>query len=245
MRILALALLLAAAPAFAAQPVALRAAPTDADGVVTLGDLFEGAGPAASVVLGKATAEGGAVLDAGRVQAQARAAGLSWPNAAGMRRIIVRPAGAAAPAALQTAATQAAAAEALVYVRSLRAGDVIGADDVAYGPVNYTPAEAPDDAEAVIGLAARRPVRAGTPVNTRDLGPARVIAKDDTVNVRFRSDGVSLSLQGKALTAAAVGESVRVQNLQSKTVIEAVAAGPGLALVGREAEALKTRLAAR
>ncbi len=244
MRLLPLALLFVAAPALAAQPVALRPAPTDADGVVTLGDLFDGAGPAASVVVAKASAEGGVVLDAGRVQAQARAAGLSWPNAAGLRRIIVRPA-AAATAAPTGGHGSAAAAEALVYTRSLKAGDVIGADDVAWGPVSYAAADGPEDAATVIGLAARKPVRSGTPVNTRDLGPARVIAKDDTVNVRFRSEGVSLSLQGKALTAAAVGEPVRVQNPQSKTIIEAVAAGPGLALVGREAEALKTRLAAR
>jgi hypothetical protein len=39
---------------------------------------------------------------------------------------------------------------------------------------------------------------------------------------------------------------VRVLNLQSKSVIEAVAAGPGVAVVGRDAEALKTpRLAQR
>jgi flagella basal body P-ring formation protein FlgA len=53
-------------------------------------------------------------------------------------------------------------------------------------------------------------------------------------------------LQGKALTSAAQGESLRVLNLQSKTVIEAVAAGPGLAVVGRDAGALTTaRLAVR
>jgi flagella basal body P-ring formation protein FlgA len=226
------------APALAAQPVALRPAPVDADGAITLGELFEGAGEAGAVVV--ARADGGAVLDAGRVQAAARAAGLSWPNAAGLRRIIVRAA--ASDASL---AARPADAEALVYVRSLKAGEVVGADDVAWAPVAYAPADAPQDAEAVIGLAARKPVRAGTAVAAADLGAARVVARDDTISVRFRSAGVSLALQGKALNAAAVGEPVRVLNPQSKIVIEAVAAGPGLAVVGGEADALKTRLASR
>ncbi|PXA83727.1 flagella basal body P-ring formation protein FlgA, partial [Caulobacter sp. D4A] len=42
----AAALLIAAPAAFAGQPVDLRNDTTDADGVVTLGELFEGAGSA-------------------------------------------------------------------------------------------------------------------------------------------------------------------------------------------------------
>ncbi|MDP8916884.1 MAG: flagella basal body P-ring formation protein FlgA, partial [Pseudomonadota bacterium] len=73
----------------------------------------------------------------------------------------------------------------------------------------------------------------------RDLGVARVIAKDDAVSVHYRQGGITLALKGKALSAAAVGETVRVLNPQSKAVIEAVAAAPGLAVVGAQAEALK------
>jgi len=238
-----LCLLALAAPALAAQTVALRAAPTDGDGVITLGDLFEGAGEASATVVAPGPKGGSAVvLDAARVQAAARAAGLSWPNASGMRRIAVR-AGAGAEAGGRSAA---GAAEALVYVRSLRAGEVVGPEDVAWAPVASAPADAPAEVEAVIGLAARKPLRAGAAVAARDLSAALVIKRDDSVLVRFRAGGVALSLQGKALGAAAEGQPVRVQNLQSKAVIEAVAAGPGLAVVGQDAEALKTaRLAQR
>jgi flagella basal body P-ring formation protein FlgA len=235
-----LLVLMLAGPVFAAQPVALRAAPTDGDGVITLGDLFEGAGEASSVVIAPGSKDGGAVvLEAARVQAAARAAGLSWPNASGLRRIAVRS-GADGPAARK------GATEALVYVRSLRAGEVITAEDVAWAPVASAPADAPEDADAVIGLAAKKPLRAGSAVGARDLHAALVIRKDEMVLVRFRAGGVSLSLQGKALGPAAEGQPVRVLNLQSKSVIEAIAAGPGVAVVGREAEALKTpRLAQR
>ena len=57
--------------------------------------------------------------------------------------------------------------------------------------------------------------------------------------VIFRDDGMVLSLQGRALGDAAVGEAVQVLNLGSKKTVEAVASGPGRALVGPEADAIR------
>jgi flagella basal body P-ring formation protein FlgA len=136
------------------------------------------------------------VLDAGRVQAVARAAGLSWPNATGMRRITVRAGEAEAPAG---AAAAAEGAEVLVYARSLKAGEVITAEDLTWSKVaaGRAPADAPDDADAIIGLAAKKPLRAGAPAAARDLAAAKVIAKDETVSVQFRSGGVSLCCRAR------------------------------------------------
>ena len=61
-----------AGAAVAAQPVALKPEPVDADGVVTLGDLFDGAGAASATVIAPDPKAGAAVvLDAARVQAAA------------------------------------------------------------------------------------------------------------------------------------------------------------------------------
>lgn len=224
-----------AGAASAAAPVALKPLPVDTDGTVTLGDLFEGAGAASSAVVAPGPKPGGSVvLEAARVQAAARAAGLQWANPSGLRRIAVR----SAETTAGPAGPVAASAEALTYARSLNAGEVLSADDLTWAAVR-APADAPRDADAAIGMAVRKPVRAGTAVSGRDLSQARVIAKDDAVSVHYRSGRISLSLQGKALGAAALGETVRVLNPQSKTVVEAVAAGPGLAVVGPQAEALK------
>jgi flagellar basal body P-ring formation protein FlgA len=227
-------------PAHAGAPVELRADPVDADGQVTLGDLFEGAGPASSVLVAPGP-QGSAsvVLDAGRVQAAARQAGLEWANAAGVRRLVVRAGSVPSPSAAPRPAG-AAAVEALVYVRSLAAGAVVTADDVTYAPVqaHQLPADAVE-AEAAIGKAARRPVRAGAAVAARDLSSPRVIARDEVISVAYDVGGVKLVLQGKALAAAAVGEPVQVKNLQSGKIIQAVATGPGAAVVGPEAERLK------
>ena len=67
---------------------------------MTLGDLFDGAGDQANVVVATGKAGLGMVLDAGRVQMFARAYGLDWDNANGVRRLIIR-AGAVRAEALQ------------------------------------------------------------------------------------------------------------------------------------------------
>ncbi|HWQ86986.1 flagella basal body P-ring formation protein FlgA [Brevundimonas sp.] len=98
--ILAAALLLAG-PALAG-PVTLKANPVDSDGRVTLGDLFDGAGPASGVVIG-ARSGPSVVFEAGQLQSLARQSGLDWANPTGLRRVVVRNA-AVAPAAASVAA---------------------------------------------------------------------------------------------------------------------------------------------
>ncbi len=237
---------LSASAVLAGAPVTLKHAPIDTDGTVTLAELFEGTNSAAVVSSGPKGA-GSVVLDASRVQAAARAAGLSWANPAGVRRIVVRGSAAvAAPAPVasvsaQPGVAQSGATEVLTYARSLNAGAVVTADDLVWAVVARAPQDAPADAEDAIGQAVRKPVRAGTAVSARDLATPRVIAKNDTVSVQYRAGRINLTLQGKALTPAALGETVRILNPGSKTVVEAVAAGPGLAVVGPQAEALKLR----
>jgi len=227
--LLTLALAAVAAPALAGQQVALKPEPTDSDGVVTLGDLFEGAGDkAATPVASKPGAS--VVLDAGAVQAAARRAGLDWANAEGYRRIIVRSAAATA------APTAKGNVEVLTYARSLNAGEVVGPQDLVWGKAAAAPADAVRDAGAAIGMAARRPLRAGAVAMTRDLSPAQVIKAGDMVTVTWQDGGVSLALQGKAVANAALGEAFAVQNPASKKIVQAVATGPGQALIGPAAD---------
>lgn len=106
------ALILCAVCAFAlvgpalAGPVTLRANPVDEDGQVTLGDIFDGAGGAANVVVGR-RAGPSIVFEAAQLQGMARQAGLDWANPTGLRRVVVRHA-AAAPVATAPEAVAAA-----------------------------------------------------------------------------------------------------------------------------------------
>lgn len=90
-----------------AGPVTLRVNPVDDDGQVTLGDIFDGAGGAANVVVGRRSGPS-VVFEAAQLQGLARQAGLEWANPTGLRRVVVRSA-AAAPGAFAPEAVQVAA----------------------------------------------------------------------------------------------------------------------------------------
>jgi flagella basal body P-ring formation protein FlgA len=232
--LLAACALLIAAPALAGQPVTLRFDTTDADGRVTLGDLFDGAGAGSNVLV--ATRVGpSAVLDAGMVQSAARRAGLDWSNSQGIRRIVVRQGGdgGSAPTVVR------GNVEVLAYARSLAAGEIVQPQDLIWTKVAAAPSDSPDDADALIGMSVRRPLRQGAVASLRDVSAAQVIKSGDLVSVTYEDGGISLTLQGKAMAAAAVGDAFAFQNTLSKKIIEAVATGPGSAVVGPQAQRLK------
>ena len=229
--LLAFCAALAASPALAG-PVSLKADVADADGRVTLGDLFDGAGGAAEMLIATRTGPT-VVLDAGAVQAMARRAGLDWSNPNGLRRIVVRGgAAASAPAGRGNV-------EVLAWARSLNAGEIVQPQDMVWAKAVGSPADAPRDAEAIIGMAARRPLREGASVSLRDVTAQQVIKAGEMVQITWSSGGITLSLQGKAMSAAAVGQTFNVQNPVSKKLIEAVATAPGQAVTGPEAQRLK------
>ncbi|UAL12081.1 flagellar basal body P-ring formation chaperone FlgA [Caulobacter segnis] len=233
-----------AAPAFAGAPVTLRMDTTDADGRVTLGDLFDGVtGPAADMVVA-ARMGPTAVLDAGQVQVSARRAGFDWANTNGIRRIIVREGvdnGGVSANGRGVAGAARGNVEVLAYARSITAGEIVQPQDLIWVKMAGAPADAPRDADAIIGLAAKRPLREGAAAQTRDVGAAQVIKSGDLVTVTYDDGGISLSLQGKAMAAASTGEVFAVQNTLSKKIIQAVATGPGAAAVGPQAQSLQAR----
>lgn len=240
-----LALVTLATPA-AAGPVALLPDPVDDDGRVTLGELFDQAGAAAPVVVGLRVGAS-VMLEASQVQAVARRNGLEWDNPQGLRRIVVREGGAVAD---DTSARPAAASvsrpgatvEVLTYARNLATGEVIQPSDIIWSTVQAHQASAagPQDAEDVIGLSARRPLRAGAAVASRDLVAPQVIARNDMVQVAYVVGGVELSVTGRATRDAAAGEPVPVLNLQSGRTIDAVAVAPGRAVTGPASQTART-----
>ena len=243
---LALSLILAAGPALAG-PVTLKSNPSDDDGRVTLGDVFDDAGSASDVVIANRTGPS-VVFEAGQLQGLALRSGLQWSNPRGLRRVVVRQ-GAASPsttpavaAATAIASRPGASVDVLTYARNLSAGDIIQPEDVVWTEVQSHQAQAagPRDAEQVIGLSARRALRAGSAVAARDLSSPQVIARNDTVEVAFISGGVKLTVTGRATRNAAVGDPVPVLNLASGKTIEAVATGPGRAVTGPAAQAARS-----
>lgn len=177
----AIAALLLAAPALAG-PVTLKANPVDDDGRVTLGDLFDGAGDAANVVVGR-RAGPSIVFEAGQLQSLARQSGLHWANPAGLRRVVVRSAATApSPAAALAAAAPVAPAPARAApARNAYADRVISRNDmveVAYeaGGVRLTISGRAEGNAAVGQRLAVRNLQSGRTIDTVAVGPGQAAA---------------------------------------------------------------------
>jgi flagellar basal body P-ring formation protein FlgA len=67
----------------------------------------------------------------------------------------------------------------------------------------------------------------GVHASARDAGAAAAIRRGDAVTLVYVAPGLQLTARGRALNDAAVGQPVRVVNLQSNVTVEAVATGPG------------------
>jgi flagella basal body P-ring formation protein FlgA len=193
------ALGLLASPALAG-PVTLKAHPVDDDGRVTLGDVFDGAGPAANFVLAS-RAGPSVVFEASQLQAIASRNGLQWANPNGLRRVVVRQAS-LAPATGGNAVTAATA-----------------------GPPALT-----------------RPAPTVVAPLQRQARAARVIARNDMIEVAYAVGGVTLTVTGRATRDAAAGENVPILNVASGRTIDAVAIGPGRAITGPYAQAARAQL---
>lgn len=75
----------------------------------------------------------------------------------------------------------------------------------------------------------------------RDLAASTfIVQKGDLVQVVYRDQGLMVSIQGRAMNAAAVGQTFSVLNPASKKTIDAVATGPGQAMTGPGLQALST-----
>jgi flagella basal body P-ring formation protein FlgA len=119
--------------------------------------------------------------------------------------------------------------EAAVPTRALARGEVVKANDftIERRPKAEFLSEPPAPASDVVGLAARRSVRAGAPLRGADLMKPEMVARGDMVTLHYAVPGIVLSMRGKALEAGAEGDSVSVLNEQSKRTIQGTVTAPG------------------
>lgn len=83
------------------------------------------------------------------------------------------------------------------------------------------------DASQLIGMAAKRTISAGKPVTANNVSRPKDIAKGQTVMMVLSTPSMRLTTKGKALESGAAGDTIRISNSQTSTVIEGVITGPG------------------
>jgi flagella basal body P-ring formation protein FlgA len=119
--------------------------------------------------------------------------------------------------------------EAAVLTRPLGRGDVVRAPDVAIErrPKAETRSDVSSSVSGLVGLAARRALRAGEVLRTGDLQKPELVQRNDNVTLVYEAPGLVLTMRGKALDSGAVGDTVSVLNVQSKRTVQGTVSGPG------------------
>ena len=126
----------------------------------------------------------------------------------------------------------AEAATLTVTARSLERGATIAANDLEQVDNASRPAYAGAlDAAALVGKEVRRPVPAGQPLFHIDVQEPLLVKRNQQVTMVLSRGALSIATLGKAMEDGSKGNSVRVQNLVSKQIVEAEVAAPGVVRV--------------
>lgn len=87
------------------------------------------------------------------------------------------------------------------------------------------------DPALAIGLEARITLYAGRPIAASDIGPPALVDRNQTVSLIFRSGGLSILTEGRALERGAAGEVIRVMNLTSRATVSGTITPDGSVIV--------------
>ena len=141
--------------------------------------------------------------------------------------VLVPPSGDLTGVQLKVAGRAFKIIEIPVLNRRLRTDDIVAEGDI-YWVVARVDALSGDivlDPADVIGMAARRGIRADQPIRLRDLEAPKLVVKGAPVTMVYRTGAMVLTVIGKAIDSGAAGSTVRVLNPQSNLVIQAVVTG--------------------
>ena len=132
------------------------------------------------------------------------------------------------PTRLRFTGTAIETVEAAVLARNVEHNEVIKSSDVM---IERRPkAEVGGDVAArdrVVGMQARKQLRAGQALKTADLAKPDLVTRDQNVTMIYEAVGLYLTIRGKALEGGTEGDVVNVLNLQSKRTVSGVVVGRG------------------
>ena len=124
--------------------------------------------------------------------------------------------------------------------RLISAGEVVGADDLDWQAVQIgrLANNSLTDAQQIVGHMAKRPLKAGQVLRTSDLAMAPAVKRNDLVQLVVQTGQMTLTVQGKVLQDAAIGQTVRVVNVASNRQLSGTVIDGGTVAVGVNALAI-------
>lgn len=130
-------------------------------------------------------------------------------------------------------ATSFTVTEIPVLTRRMRRGETIDERDVVWEKVRSDTVGRNTvlTRDSVVGMAARRFLAEGKPINIDDLEPPVVVAKGDLVTIYFETRNLRLTAKARAMDDGAVDQTIRLVNITSKKTIEGVVRGPSAVVI--------------
>ena len=214
---------------------------------VRLGDVAAVSGPAAERAIAASPLPGQRLpLASEFIEAQASAAGFPVDLPDGGMIWVTRSAAASTPSVTPVRYSAPPPSRPTVFREEPGAGevpvlnvDINRGDPITANMITYESIDSNRRIQGLIRSAslledteATRTIRAGQPLSTRDIQAVSVISRGDQIQLIYENGPLRLIVSAKALSDAAAGDSVRVQNLQSNRSMDAVAWAPGEARVG-------------
>jgi flagella basal body P-ring formation protein FlgA len=117
--------------------------------------------------------------------------------------------------------------EIAVPIGDLDRGEAIQAKDLVLikRPASQVSSDIVRPIGDLVGMVPRRALKAGEPIRSIDLAKPILVEKSALVTVTYSTRGLSLAMRGRALGSGSIGDVIKVQNMQSKKVIEGVVSG--------------------
>lgn len=118
----------------------------------------------------------------------------------------------------------AALVEIPVLNRRMQSGEIITAADIAWVEIDSREmrADSISQADQLIGMTPRRALLTDQPISARAVQSPVLVEKGALVTMRLAKGNLQVTAQGRALSKGGKGDLIRIQNLTSNRIIEAV-----------------------
>ncbi len=115
-----------------------------------------------------------------------------------------------------------------VLAEPMRKGDIISERDIVMikMPAERMTADVLINEADLVGMTPRRAVSANPPVRDSDVNEPIVVERGAPVTIRLNHGSIALTAKGRAMDNAARGDVLRVMNVSSNRVVDAIAIGP-------------------
>lgn len=113
--------------------------------------------------------------------------------------------------------TTAVHAEILVPARTIRAKEIIAAEDLMIKKIDV--AGALSNPTELVGQEARITLYPGRPIRVGDVGAAAIVSRNDIVTLIFVQGSLRIATEGRSLGRGAAGETVRAMNMTSRMTV--------------------------